>query len=164
MPKQIVFVCTGNTCRSVMAHGMLQRRLKDQAHRLKEPVQVDSAGVFAIDGLTPSKETLQLLRDHGADLSGHMAQTLTDAMIRQADLIFTMEQHQADQIVHRVPDAKGKTFLLKRYGLPPGEPAADPNIHDPIGKPMEVYEVCFAQIREAVDRIAQSLLEVRSSP
>ena len=164
VPKQIVFVCTGNTCRSVMAHGLLQQRLADQAHRLKGPVEVGSAGVFAIDGLTPSRETLQLLRNRGADLSSHMAQTLTDAMIRQADLLFAMEQHQVDQIVHRVPEARGKTFLLKRYGRPPGEPVADPNIHDPVGKPMEVYEVCFAQIQEAVDRIAQSLLEARSSP
>lgn len=146
-----------------MAHGLLQQRLRAEAHRLREPLEVVSAGVFAIEGLTPSRETLQLLRQHGVDLSSHMAQALTDAMIRQAALIFVMEQHHWDQVVHRAPEAKGKTFLLKRYAALADEPPADPNIHDPIGKPLEVYEVCFAQIREAVDRIAASLLKDRSS-
>ena len=144
-----------------MAHGLLQQRLQQEAHRLREPIEVSSAGIFAIDGLTPSKETLQLLRQDGVDLAGHMAQTLTDAMIRQADLILVMEQHHAEQIVHRVSSASGKTFVLKRYGVPSTQAIGDQNIHDPIGKPLEVYESCFADIRDAVDRVAHALLSTR---
>ena len=161
MPKQVLFVCTGNTCRSVMAHGLLQQRLQREAARLREPIEVGSAGVFAIDGLTPSKETLQLLRQDGVDMSGHMAQTLTDEMIRQAGLILVMEQHHLEQVIRRAPEASGKTWVLKRYGVPPTQAAGGQDIPDPIGKPLEVYEVCYAEIRDAVDRVAHALVNTR---
>ena len=56
-----------------------------------------------------------------------------------------------------MPDAGPKVHLLKAYGLDSQEPVEHPNIADPIGKPMEVYEVCFAIIHEAVTRVAKSL-------
>ena len=161
MAKHVLFVCTGNTCRSVMAHGLLQQRLNAQAHRLQEPVEVASAGIFAIDGLTPSSETVHLLRQEGIDDSGHIAQTLTDAMIHQAGLILVMEPHHREHIIRRVPEAQRKTFLLTQYGLPETPPSLGGGIHDPIGKPMEMYERCFTDIRDAVDRVVQALLAAR---
>jgi protein-tyrosine-phosphatase len=78
-------------------------------------------------------------------------------MIQAADLVFVMEQFHAEEVVRRVPNAKGKVHLLKSYGLAPREGGDNPNIPDPIGKPLEVYEVCFAEIRDAVERVAKSL-------
>ena len=155
--KRILFVCTGNSCRSVMAQGLLQKRLKEWEHRLPGPIEVDSAGVFAIEGMSPSKETLKLLQREGVDLSSHMAKLLSDEMIRTADLVFVMEQFQLIELLRRVPEAKGKVHLLKAYGLPTAGELGDPNIPDPIGKPTEFYEVCFVTIRDAIARIANSL-------
>ena len=64
--------------------------------------------------------------------------------------------HQRE-LVRRCPDAKEKIHLLKPYGVPTGQQDENPNIPDPIGKPMEIYEVCFSVIREAIARIEKSL-------
>lgn len=152
--QRILFVCTGNSCRSVMAQWLFQYLLQ-QAGRTD--VAVESAGVFAIDGMTPTRETQRVLIELGIDCSAHRARNLTAPMTEAADLVFVMEHFQLEEILHRVPRASGKVHLLKTYLAPPGEPATNPNIPDPIGKPLEVYEVCFADIREAVERLVTSL-------
>ena len=152
--KRILFVCTGNSCRSVMAQGLMQRALQQAGI---ESIHVESAGVFAIDGMSPTRETQRVLQEIGIDCTDHRARTLTPEIAHAADLIFVMEQFQADETMRRAPSVKEKVHLLKPYGLPRGETVNNPNIPDPIGKPLEVYEVCFADIREAVERVAKSL-------
>lgn len=120
-------------------------------------IQVESAGVFAIEGMSPTRETVRVLGEAGIKCSEHRARLLTAEMIREADMIFTMETHHTEEVLRREPSASGKVFLLKPYNCPAGEAPLLPNIADPIAKPMEVYEVCFKQICEAVDRVAKSL-------
>lgn len=152
--KHILFVCTGNSCRSVMAQGLLQHFL---ARVGIGGIAVESAGVFAVDGMAATRETQSVLREIGVDCSGHRSRPLTAELAEGADLIFVMEPFQAEEIARRFPEAKTKAHLLKPYGLPPGQLMGSPAIPDPIGKPLEVYEVCFAEIREAVERIVKSL-------
>jgi protein-tyrosine-phosphatase len=150
--KRILFVCTGNSCRSVMAESLMRQMLQQTG---KESIQVESAGVFAITGMGPTRETLRVLQDVGIDCAAHRARSLTPEMIQEADLILAMEQLQVEEILRRAPAAREKIHFLKTYSL--SEPVTNPNIPDPIGKPLEVYEVCFAEIREAVERVARCL-------
>lgn len=152
--KRILFVCTGNSCRSVMAEYLL-RVLLQRAGR--DEIEVESAGVFAISGMGSTRETQRVLQDVGADCSTHRTRMLTADMVEAADLIFVMESFQLEEVVRRAPAAKDKAHLLRRYGVESPEDVQQPNIPDPIGKPLEVYEVCFAEIREAVERIVKSL-------
>ncbi|PIQ84680.1 MAG: protein tyrosine phosphatase [Candidatus Omnitrophica bacterium CG11_big_fil_rev_8_21_14_0_20_63_9] len=152
--KRILFVCTGNSCRSVMAAGLMRQVLERAGF---PSIQVESAGVFAINGMGPTRETLRVLQDIGVDCSDHRARVLTADMVDAADLIFVMEPFQGEEVLRRQPSAKGKVHLLKPYGLPPGAVEGQPGIPDPIGKPLEIYEVCFNEIRQAVERIAKSL-------
>ena len=152
--KRILFICTGNTCRSVMAERLMRHVLQRAGI---DSVTAESAGVFAIPDMLPTRETLRVLQEVGVDGSDHRARPLTAAMVEDADLIFVMESFHLDYVLRRQPSAKGKAYLLKAYGLFPTELEPNLNIPDPIGKPMEVYEVCFAEIREAVERIARSL-------
>jgi protein-tyrosine-phosphatase len=152
--KRILFVCTGNSCRSVMAERLMRHLLKQGGI---DTVTVGSAGVFAVDGMMPTRETQRVLAAVGLDCSDHRARALTMEMVEEADIIFVMEQFQAEQVLRRVPSAKGQVYLLKSYAAPKGEAIDNPNIPDPIGKPLEVYEVCFADIRDAVERVAKSI-------
>ena len=152
--KRILFVCTGNSCRSVMAAGLMQHAL---TRARIDTISVESAGVFAIGGMLPTRETQRLLKDIGVDCAAHRARGLTTELIEASDLIFVMESFQAEEVFRRVPVARGKTHLLKAYNRAPGDVVNNPTIPDPIGKPLEVYEVCFVEIREAIERVVKSL-------
>jgi len=153
--KKILFVCTGNSCRSVMAEALLKKYLKDSG---KAQIEVRSAGTRALNGLPPTEETLEVLREEGITLSGFKSTSLTDQMIKDADLILAMEDIHKDEILRRLPAVSPKIHLLREYGH------TDQKYHDegigipdPIGRPKEFYSYVMNSIKKEVERIAKIL-------
>lgn len=137
-----------------MAQQWLEHLLK-QAD--KGTIAVESAGVFAIEGMPSTRETQRVLQDAGIQPAEHRSRLLTGTMAESADLILVMEPFHKEEILRRFPQVLDKVHLLKTYGLKEALGAEPLGIPDPIGKPLEVYEVCFATIREAVKRLASLL-------
>jgi protein-tyrosine-phosphatase len=153
--KSVLFVCTGNSCRSIMAEGLMRSALKGLG---KEGIEVSSAGVSAVDGFRPTSETIGSMKRAGVDISGFRSRALTDEMIRETDLILVMADHHRDDIIKRVPQAVSKTHILKQYGRRDNSCACeDLNIFDPIGRPEEFYEYTLGVIKKEIYRIAKIL-------
>ena len=148
-PKRILAVCTGNSCRSVMAKGLLKKLLAGR------DVQVASAGVSAIPGFRPTRETVEVMAKDGIDVSGHLTQRLTADMVDRADLILVMEHWHKEQILRLSSSAKPKVFLLKEFV--DQTQGAEIEIPDPIAKPSEFYERCYQMIKECVEKVVAKL-------
>ena len=142
----ILFVCTGNTCRSPMAEGAL-RSLLEKTHAGK--VEVASAGTAAAAGFPATMYAIEAAKIWDVDISGHHSRPLTSALIDKADLILAMTSDHYREIVRMKKDAAGKTFLLKNFPEPGenGEPVVDP-----IGQSLDRYNETFLEIGELLGK------------
>ena len=143
MARKILFICTGNTCRSSMA-GALARDILICKPYSKE-IAVTSAGVAAWVGSPASPQAVEALLKYGIDLSLHQAKMLNEEAVAGADLILTMTISHRKIVTTRFPSASGKTFTLGDYT------GRDKDIVDPFGQPVEVYLKCAEMLREMIE-------------
>ncbi|MFH0764756.1 MAG: low molecular weight protein arginine phosphatase [Candidatus Omnitrophota bacterium] len=153
--KSVLFVCTGNSCRSVMAEGLLKKYLKELG---KPDIEVTSAGVINLEGMPPTKKTIDVLNAEGVTMNGFKSRSVTAEMIKNADLILVMEDLHKDEILKKAPEASGKTFLLKEFGIIDNKNHEEGiGVLDPIGQTIEVYKYVLSLIKKETERIAELL-------
>lgn len=151
--KNILFVCTGNSCRSVMAEGFL----RDMAEKAGLDVETSSAGVGAIDGYPSTDETIRTMKEYGIDMSDHRSRRITREMAKKADAIFVMETFHREAILSQWPDMASKTHLLAEYAqtlMPWGN---EIDIPDPIRMSSSFYQNVSRVIRDCVSGLVAKL-------
>lgn len=147
--KRILFVCSGNTCRSPLAEAIARAVLPG---RTGFDVDVASAGTSALDGSPASGFSLEVAHEHGLDLSLHRARALDRAMVRNADLIVTMGVRHRDMVGALDPDALEYTFLLTNFS-----DHWNGEVPDPIGAGRDQYVRTYLVIRECIESMAGRL-------
>ncbi|MBQ7793459.1 MAG: low molecular weight protein arginine phosphatase [Clostridia bacterium] len=142
----ILFVCTGNTCRSPMAAALFNKIAVER----DLDVRIESAGIFANDGDGASAEAVVVMKAYGIDLLGHHAQTIDSEFIGKSDLILTMTAAHKMLLDQYAGD---KTFTLCEYvGL-------DGDIPDPFGSDISEYEKCADKLYNALTLLANKISE-----
>jgi protein-tyrosine phosphatase len=149
----VLFVCTGNTCRSPMAEAIAKHLLAQRLHcgirELEDRgVIVASAGVAAMMGGRASPESVRVMAEMGLDISDHETQPLTEPLVRHADVIYVMSRAHRESLLAQWPGAADRTRLLCLDGS---------EVCDPIGGPLERYQRCAAQIQSELASRVQEL-------
>lgn len=144
---KILFVCTGNTCRSPMAEGIL----RDEARKRNIGIEVASAGIFAVDGDRASKGARLSMKSRGG-LPDHRSRFLDDEVMEWADLVLVMTGAHKRNLLTRYPQMEDKTYLLHEFAT-----GREIDVDDPFGGPLEVYEAVRMQLEEAVKRLLDKI-------
>ncbi|MCK9268353.1 MAG: low molecular weight protein arginine phosphatase [Alkaliphilus sp.] len=155
--KTILFVCTGNTCRSVMAEALFKHMLADRKDKLKD-IKVISAGIYAWEGDKASYGAEKILKEKGINVTEYSSRLLTPKLVEEADLVLTMTSNHKRAVLGMCPKAGTKVHTLKEYALNRGDKevhisdigsgGADYDIKDPYGQSVDVYRESAEEIEK----------------
>jgi protein-tyrosine-phosphatase len=147
--KKLLFVCSGNTCRSPLAEGIAKKIFSEE---LPERVEVSSAGSSAVDGAPASPLAVDVAGRRSIDLTGHRARFLDRSLVKDADLIVTMGAKHKETVGVIDPAARRYTYLLTDFC-----DDATGDIPDPIGSGIDEYDRTYRVLENCIRRMAERL-------
>ena len=155
---QVLLVCTGNTCRSAMAEGILKSLLRQRG---EDNIIISSAGIGGLEDYPASGFAIEAAKNWDVDISSHRARQLSYEMIKTADLILAMSPKHADYISRTEPEAKSKTYLFKSFPIPYAP--SQEGVKDPIGGSLDQYNQTFLELDETIRRIEGDIVRLAKS-
>ena len=149
--EKILFVCSGNQCRSPMAEALLQDMGRKDYWMKSQCAFVTSAGTLNIGQVPATDEAIQVMHEKGLDIGSHRTRHIDRDIIGWADIILVMADMHKRYILEHFPDAKHKVHLLTEFVGEKGD------VLDPIGCPIETYRRCAEQISPLIDKMLKRL-------
>ena len=146
----ILFLCTGNTCRSPMVYGVMKELFEE--HNITH-LDIRTAGVMTIPGLLPTQESRMILEAEGVDISGHRSTQMTEDLLQGAELILGMTSFHVQMALRLYSMSRHKTVLLKEFADPKTK---NSQIQDPMGCTLEVYKRVFKEIQKTCRKIVRA--------
>ena len=154
-PFRVLFVCSGNSCRSPIAEGLLRMKLPS---RLQTEVEIQSAGTLGINGMPATDHAISMVEELGSDIHGHRSQGVTHELISRTDLVLAMAGEHIAFLQRHFPSYRENFFLLRRFAN--DHPPADPDIADPVGMSKAIYRNCAQLIAEELDRVLPAIVKM----
>lgn len=147
---KVLFVCSGNVCRSPMTAEQFRHRA---ARTGLSHVVVDSASTLGLEGVPASPEAIRVMSELGVDLKRHRSKALEAADLRSSDLVIVMTRDHLEYLAERFPEGSDRRLLLRAFEKGP-EPDPDAlDLDDPMGEPIETYRRQAETIRRCVDHL-----------
>lgn len=151
---KIMFICTGNICRSAMAHGLLEKKLIDKK---MDNIEVYSCGISAAIGDTPTYEAKRVMEEYNVDISKHKATNIRYSNIKEMDLILCATNSHKIAVLDMYPELKGKVFTMKEYVNYSRQYHHPIDIKDPWGYDIDTYRSCAGEIDECLELLMNKI-------
>jgi protein-tyrosine-phosphatase len=154
--KHILFVCAGNTCRSVIAQALFQKLKEELFPELN--YFADSAGISANEGVPPSSQAIFCLAKQGIDVTTHRAKMVDNRLLENSNLILTMTNQQQDYLKEKFPRVQNRIFLFKLFSHQKKYMKND-EIEDPFGMGLSFYEDICKYLKQDIKKLIFHLRE-----
>ena len=152
---QVLFVCTGNACRSPMAEGILKKMLPENS---KDKIHICSAGTGGFLNISATYLAIEIARENGADIQHHLSQGITNFLMQRSNLVLVMAKKHEKLLKTQFPKFQENVFLLKDFALE-NKNDSNPDIDDPIGQSKEFYSKIYSEIELEIIRILPEVLK-----